>query len=243
MQSGKGVGIVVPTYQEAANLPILLDQLLPALPEAKIWIVDDASGDGTPEQMKQHPHFGTRLFLLERSGKSGLASALCEGFRVALAEGAEIIVQMDADLSHDPVDVARLIEATQSGADLAIGSRYCEGGGIRHWSPWRRFLSRGAAAYVRCWTGMKLMDPTAGFRAFRAPALARALELPTACDGYGFQVEMAHAVWKQGNIIREVPVVFTERREGQSKLSSSIVWEAILRVPLLRWQRQPPRER
>ncbi|MCU0749127.1 MAG: polyprenol monophosphomannose synthase [Akkermansiaceae bacterium] len=243
MHSGKGVVIVVPTYQEAANLPILLDQLLPALPEARLWIVDDASGDGTPEQLKQHPLFGERLFLLERSGKSGLASALCDGFRIALAEGAEIIVQMDADLSHDPADVVRLIEAAADGADLAIGSRYCVGGGIRHWSPWRRLLSRAAAAYVRGWTGMNLSDPTAGFRAFRAPALARALESPTACDGYGFQVEMAHTVWKQGGVIREVPVVFTERREGQSKLSSAIVYEAILRVPLLCWHRHPPRER
>lgn len=245
MHSGKGVVIVVPTYQEAANLPTLLDQLLPALPEAKVLIVDDASGDGTPGFLKQHPLYGSRLLLLERAGKSGLASALCDGFRWALADGAEIIVQMDADLSHDPSDVARLIESANDGADLVIGSRYCEGGGICHWSLWRRFLSRSAATYVRLWTGMRLMDPTAGFRAFRAASLVRALQSPVGCDGYGFQVEMAHAIWKKGGVILEVPVIFTERREGESKLSSSIVSEAILRVPLLRWRRlkQEPPER
>lgn len=236
MLTGEGAVVVVPTYQEAGNLPVLLDGLLRGLPELRVLVVDDVSGDGTPEWVRSHGLFGQRLFLITRDRKAGLASALCEGFRWALDHGAESVVQMDADLSHDPADVSRLLDALRRGADLAIGSRYCPGGGIRHWSRWRRFLSHGAGVYVRLWTGMPIGDPTAGFRAYRAEILSKALHAPMHCDGYGFQVEIAHAVWKLSGVVRELPVVFTERREGQSKLSSGIIWEAVLRVPTLRWK-------
>ncbi|MCP5533473.1 MAG: polyprenol monophosphomannose synthase [Akkermansiaceae bacterium] len=225
--------LVVPTYQEAANLPELLEGIFRSVPDLRVLIVNDASGDGTAEWLRAHPAYGGRVFLLQRAGKSGFASALCDGYRWALAQDAEIILQMDADLSHDPRDLPRLIEALNDGAGMAIGSRYCPGGAIRHWSRWRRFLSRAAGAYVRIWTGLPLHDPTAGLRAFRRAVLEAVMSTPKRCDGYGFQVETAHAAWKHGSIVKEIPVVFSERREGRSKLSSRIVWEAVLRVPFL----------
>lgn len=231
--SGNGAAIVIPAYQEAANLPTLIEGIRSALPQALVIVIDDASGDGTPELLRGLPGFGSSLMLLERPRKSGFASALCEGYCHAIASGARHVVQMDADLSHDPADLPRLIEPLHHGHDMAVGSRYCPGGGIRDWSPWRRALSRAAGCYVRWWTGLPLHDPTAGFRAFRAQALAMALESPKRCDGYAFQVEMAHALWARGCRMTEVPVVFHERREGRSKLSSAIVIEAVLRVPLL----------
>lgn len=233
MNSGDGAVVVVPTYQEAANLPDLLDLILRALPAAKVLVVDDASGDGTPELLRDHPLFGERLDLLERTGRRGFASALLDGYRRAIGDGARVVVQMDADFSHDPADLPRLLDAIHGGTDLVIGSRYCPGGEIRNWSKWREILSRCAGFYVRFWTGLPLRDPTAGFRAFRADALSENLKHPTRCDGYAFQIETAHRLWKQGADIREIPVVFTERREGKSKLSPRIVWETILRIPEL----------
>lgn len=231
--SGNGTAVVIPAYQEAGNLPILIAGIRQALPEAGVIVIDDASGDGTPGILRDMPGFGTSLTLLERPGKSGFASALVAGYRLAIDSGARQVVQMDADLSHDPADLPKLLEPLRDGHDLAVGSRYCPGGSVEHWSRWRRALSRSAGAYVRGWTGLPLHDPTAGFRAFRAEALVGALATPKRCDGYAFQVEMAHAVWKQGGRISEVPVVFRERREGQSKLSPAIIMEAVLRVPLL----------
>jgi dolichol-phosphate mannosyltransferase len=159
---------------------------------------------------------------------------LVDGHRFALRAGAETIVQMDADFSHDPADLPRLVASVREGADLVIGSRYCAGGGIDHWSWWRRLLSRTAGTYVRFWTGLPLEDPTAGFRAFGRSALESALSAPKQCDGYGFQIEMALAVWRNGGVLKEIPVLFSERREGCSKLSSAIILEAIFRVPRMR---------
>ncbi len=231
--SGYEAAVVIPAYQEAANLPALIAGIRRALPEGLVIVIDDASGDGTPEMIRGMEGFGDSLVLLERPGKSGFASALCAGYRLAIFAGARQVAQMDADLSHDPADLPKLLDCLRQGHDLAVGSRYCPGGRVDHWSPWRRRLSRGAGCYVRWWTGLPLHDPTAGFRAFRVQALSEALATPKRCDGYAFQVEMAHAVWKRGGKIAEVPVVFHERREGRSKLSSAIVMEAVLRVPLL----------
>lgn len=234
MTTGTGAVVVVPTYQEVANLPALLDGIAGALPDARVLIVNDASGDGTADLLRARPGFGENLFLLERGGKSGFASALCDGYRWALAHDADIILQMDADLSHDPADLPRLIDASDAGAGLTIGSRYCPGGGIEYWARWRQLLSQMAGAYVRMWTGLPLHDPTAGLRAYRRDTLKTVMSSPKRCDGYGFQVEMAHAAWKQGHVLKELPVVFSERREGRSKLTSGIIWEAVLRVPFLR---------
>lgn len=232
--TGRGTFIVIPAYREMANLPELVESIHGILPKAAVLVVDDASGDGTPDWARGHPRAGRTVFLLERPAKSGFASALEDGHRFALKAGAETVVQMDADFSHDPADLPRLVAAVRAGADLAVGSRYCEGGGIDHWSWWRRGLSRAAGAYVRFWTGLPLCDPTAGFRAFGPSALESALSVPKRCDGYGFQIEMALAVWRNGGVLEEIPVVFSERREGCSKLSAGIIREAVLRVPGMR---------
>jgi dolichol-phosphate mannosyltransferase len=225
--------VVLPVYHERANLPELVKQVAAAMPEAATLLVDDASGDGTPEWAREHPDFGTRLFLLARPAKAGLASALRAGYAWALDHDAEKVAQMDADFSHDPADLPRLFGALAA-ADLVIGSRYCDGGGVRDWSWWRRRLSRFAGTYVRFWTGLPLADPTAGFRAFRAEVLHGILSKPTQCDGYGFQIEVAHAAWRAGAKLREIPIIFHERRQGASKLSLRIVLESIARVPGLR---------
>jgi glycosyltransferase involved in cell wall biosynthesis len=236
MNTGEGAVVVIPTYQEAANLPDLLDRVCSSLSQARIVVVDDVSGDGTPELIRRHPLAGRRLFVIERTGRRGFASALQEGYRWALDRGASVVIQMDADSSHDPADLPRLLEGIEHGAGLVIGSRYCPGGEIRNWSKWREFFSRCAGHYVRFWTGLPLRDPTAGFRAFRADLLTELLKRSYDCDGYAFQVETAHAAWKRGERISEIPVVFTERREGQSKLSMAIIRESILRIPLLSWK-------
>jgi dolichol-phosphate mannosyltransferase len=234
MITGEGAVVVIPTYQEATNLPDLLERVCAALPEARIVVVDDVSGDGTPELIRRHPLADRRLFIIERTGERGFASALRDGYRWALDQGAHTVIQMDADFSHDPADLPRLLEQIECGAGLVIGSRYCPGGEIHNWSKWREFLSRCAGSYVRFWTGLPLHDPTAGFRAFRADVLSEILKHPFLCDGYAFQVEIAHAAWKLDATISEIPVLFTERREGQSKLSMAIVRESILRIPGLR---------
>jgi dolichol-phosphate mannosyltransferase len=225
--------IVVPTYRERDNVPELLRQLADVLPEARVLIVDDASGDGLPEWVKAQPGYGSTLDLLERKEKAGLGPALHAGYLRALELGAETIAQLDADFSHDPADLPRLLEALEQGQDLVIGSRYCKGGEVRHWSGWRRVLSLLAGCYVRFWTRLPLRDPTAGFRVFRATALREVIARAPRCDGYGFQVEIAHSLWKQGRKLMEVPVVFTERRQGASKLSSALIWESILEIPRL----------
>jgi len=226
--------IVIPTYQELANLPGLIASIHEVVPEAVVVIVDDDSGDGTPGWAGSHPEYGRKLFLLERREKAGLGSALRDGHGFAMLKGADIILQMDADFSHDPADLPRLIEAVRQGAALAVGSRYCHGGDIRHWAYWRRVLSRTAGVYVRFWTGLPLSDPTAGLRAFSRAALESVEATPACCDGYAFQIEMALAVWREGGVMRELPVTFTERREGCSKLSMRIVAEAIIQVPRMR---------
>lgn len=233
INSGHGTIVLVPTYHERENLPGLLEQLVATLPDARILIVDDASGDGLPEWLKRQPGFGSRLHLLERKEKAGLGPALHAGYLRALELGAETIAQLDADFSHDPADLPRLLEALAPDHDLVIGSRYCDGGEVRHWSGWRRALSLLAGHYVRFWTGLPLRDPTAGFRVFRAETLRGILVRPPRCNGYGFQVEIAHALWKRGMRLLEIPVVFTERRQGASKLSSGLILEAILKIPTL----------
>lgn len=225
--------VVVPAYRERENLPHLVAGIFTAAPGADVLIVDDASGDGTPEWVRAHGDFEKRLFLLARPGKAGLAPALTAGYAWALENGAARIAQMDADLSHDPADLPRLL-AELDEADLVIGSRYCEGGGVRDWSWWRLRLSRFAGSYVRFWTGLPVADPTAGFRAFRADVLRKILAKTTRCDGYGFQVEVAYAAWRAGAVLREIPIIFHERRQGSSKLSLRIIFESVLRIPVLR---------
>ncbi len=233
--------LVLPTYNEVRSLPAVLASLF-ALPGAlHVLVVDDASPDGTAGLVRAHPEFGQRLFLLARAGKLGLGSAYRDGFKWALERHYTAAIEMDADLSHDPDDVPRLLAALDAGADLAIGSRYLDGISVVHWPLSRLLLSLGAGVYTRWFTGLPLTDPTSGFKAIRRDALARlAMERVTA-EGYGFQIELHFTAHRAGLALHEVPIVFTERRDGQSKLSTAIAFEALRLVPRLGLRRLRPR--
>lgn len=218
--------VVIPTFDEASNIEPLLARMPQGL---DVLFVDDGSPDGTADVIRAQAD--PRVSLLERPGKLGLASAYVDGFRLALDGGYERILQMDADLSHEPSDALRLLD---SDADLVLGSRYVERGGTRNWPLSRRLLSRFGSAYGRTVLGLPQRDVTGGFKAWRAPMLAAALEQPVASEGYAFQVEMTWRAWKAGASIVEVPILFTERRLGASKMSPQIAFEACWRLPLLR---------
>ena len=221
------LAVVTPTYREAATIERLLDGLRPL--GARVIVVDDASPDGTAALARQRG-----ATVIERPGKLGLASAYQRGLGEALRLGADPIVQMDADLSHDPADVPRLLAALDQGADLAVGSRYVPGGGTENWGPHRRALSRFGAWYARAWLGLPVRDPTAGFKAWRA-ALLRTIELEAlVTEGYAFQVETLTRAVRVGGRVVEVPIVFRERPAGESKMSLAIALEAARVVPRLR---------
>ena len=234
--------VIVPTYNEAATLPRVAEKLLAAAASCddEIWllIVDDNSPDGTGAIADELAAAHANVAVLHRAGKSGLGPAYRAGMRWGLERGFDALCEMDADLSHDPADVPRLLHALR-GADLVIGSRYVPGGGMVNW-PWHRLaLSRGGNKYVRTCTGLPVEDATSGFRAFRRPVL-EALALDTvASDGYSFQLEMALRTWRLGFRVVELPITFTERTEGASKISRAIVAEALWRV--LQWGVQGPR--
>lgn len=225
--------LVMPTYNESLSLPAVLARLFALPTTLHVLVVDDASPDGTAGLVRAHPEFGRRLFLLERAGKLGLGSAYRDGFRWALERDYTAALEMDADLSHDPDDVPRLLATLDAGADLAIGSRYMKGISVVHWPLSRLLLSLGAGCYVRMLTGLPLTDPTSGFKAIRRAALERLTAAQIQAEGYGFQIELHFTAHRTGLKLQEVPIVFTERRDGQSKLSAAITFEAIKLVPRL----------
>ncbi len=234
--AGRRPLIVVPTFRERDNLPHFTERVWKAVPESSILVVDDFSGDGTPGWVAEHGEYEKRLFILERPGKMGLGSAYRDGFRWALDlqenEGISAIVQLDADLSHDPATIPAML-TTLDRADVSVGTRYAKGGGIERWSMDRLMLSRFAAVYVRVLTGMPLSDPTGGFKAFR-PDVLRKIDFATAkSEGYAFQIEMNWLVWRAGYRIEEVPIIFGGRQAGMSKITGKIVREAVWRVPWL----------
>lgn len=224
--------VVTPTFNERENIDALVGRLLSLDAQVSLVVVDDASPDGTGARVAELARENPRVVLLSRSGKAGLASAYLEGFRLALAAGAERIVQMDADLSHNPDDVPRLLAAD---ADLVLGSRYVPGGGVRNWPLYRQVLSRGGSAYARTLLGLAVRDLTGGFKAWRAEALRAVLEGPVASNGYVFQAETTLRAARLGLRILEVPIIFTEREGGVSKMSGAIAIEAAWKVPRLRW--------
>ena len=227
--SGK-VLVIIPTYNEASGIRNTLDKTLIADPSLEIVVVDDNSPDQTAKAVRSHPAFKRRVHVVQREGKLGLGSAYQEGFRWAMARGFETCIQMDADLSHDPADIPRLIEALENGADAAIGSRYAGGVRVMNWPQDRLFLSLGASRLVRALTGLPLTDVTSGFKAIRCAAL-RSLDWNLfTTEGYGFQVELHFFLWKSGARLVEVPIVFTERRGGQTKMTLGIAAEAAWRV-------------
>jgi dolichol-phosphate mannosyltransferase len=221
-------GIVIPTFNEAGNLPTLFDGLSGV--GASIIIVDDGSDDGTAEIAADHG-----ATVIQRGSKQGLASAYVHGMGVALEMGLDPIVQMDADLSHQPTDVPRLLSAVQD-CDLVLGSRWVKGGGIENWETSREMLSKFGSGYARTLLGLPFHDLTGGFKAWRADTLS-GIDLPSIrSEGYAFQVETTHRAHRLGATIQEVPIVFADRLAGQSKMSWGIAIEAAWVVPLLRWR-------
>jgi len=226
--------IVLPTYEEAANVKRIVAEARAKLPaSAQVLIVDDNSPDGTGEIAQRLAGEEDAVHVLHRPAKEGLGPAYIAGFKEALAEGAGLVVEMDADFSHEPAYLPRLLEAAER-ADLVLGSRYVAGGGVADWGPLRQGISRGGSAYSRLVLGLDVRDLTGGFKCFRREVL-EAIDLNAVRSrGYAFQVEMTYRAIELGFRVAEVPIVFRDRQDGKSKMSRSIVWEAIWRVPLLR---------
>ena len=216
------VWVILPTYDEAENLEAVVGGVRAAAPEAQILVVDDNSRDGTAELADALAAEDAALHVLHRPGKAGIGRAYTAGFAYALDAGAGLVIEMDADLSHDPADLPRLIAPALDGADLVLGSRYVAGGGIENWGLDRRVLSRWGCGYARRALGVDVRDLTGGFKCFRASAL-RAVDFETAtAHGYAFQVELTWRVLCVGLSVVEVPIRFRERRLGESKMSARI---------------------
>jgi dolichol-phosphate mannosyltransferase len=238
---GGPVWVVVPTYNECENLAGLVGavraELDPVAPDHTILIVDDSSPDGTGELADRLAGADSHVRVLHRPAKQGLGPAYIAAFRYALDAGAELVVEMDADFSHDPSYLPRLLDAALD-ADLVLGSRYVEGGGVRNWGRMRRIVSRGGSWYARAMLGISVRDLTGGFKVFRRRVL-EAVDLDgIRSQGYAFQVELTYRALQLGFRVVEVPITFTERRAGQSKMTRGIVLEAAWMVPALR--RTPP---
>jgi len=234
--------VVLPTYQEADNIVNVLRRLHAVVPSATVLVVDDGSPDGTASLAEAAGAEFGGIEVLRRPGKTGLGSAYRHGFRWGLARDFDVMVEMDADLSHNPAELPRLLAAIDEGADLVVGSRYVPGGSIPDWTWRRRALSRWGNRYAAAMLGLEIADATSGFRAYRAKVLADLDSVWVRADGYGFQIEMAYLIAQLGYRIVEVPISFTDRTEGHSKMSSSIVVEALALVTWWgvrdRWQRR-----
>ena len=219
--SGRDVWIVIPTYDEVENVAHLMARVREALTGARVLVVDDASPDGTASAARS-----AGAEVLERSGKLGLGAAYRDGFAAALSRGARLVVQMDADLSHDPAYLPELLSAVFAGADAAIGSRYVPGGDCVEWPRVRRFLSRWGNRYAAGMLGLAVNDATSGYRVYSADVLRRMDVASVQADGYGFQVEMTHRLVRAGGRVVEIPIIFRDRERGTSKLSYRIIGEA-----------------
>ena len=228
--------IIVPTYNERENVGSLIPQLLEVAPDADIAIIDDNSPDGTAEQV--HLMFGTnvRVSVFTRSVPRSFGSSLLDGYRLALERSYLRLLQLDADFSHDPKMIPAMIRASHD-ADLVIGSRYCQGGRVANWPWYRELLSRFANRYVSMITGLEIRDSTAGFRCWTRRALESLLENGVASDGYAFQVEAVFRTQRAGLRIVEIPITFTDRRAGQSKMSAKVIFESVIKPWSLRFGR------
>ncbi len=225
--------VVIPTYNEAENIEEIIKKSLSVSPNVEILVVDDGSPDGTGDIVDKISKENPRVHLLRRPGKMGLGSAYVTGFKYALENGYEWVIEMDADFSHDPKDIPRFLELAKEN-DLVIGSRYTNGISVVNWPIKRLLLSYFANVYARIVTGVPIKDLTGGFKCFKRRVL-EAIDLDgIMSDGYAFQIEMNYHAWKKGFKVKEMPIIFVERRAGKSKMSKRIIWEALWLVWKLR---------
>jgi dolichol-phosphate mannosyltransferase len=232
-----GVWLILPTYNEADNLEALVRAVLPQLEGTglahTVLVVDDGSPDGTGEIADRLAADLSPVRVLHRARKQGLGRAYLAGFELALDAGADLVMEMDADFSHDPRDVPRLIAAAGA-ADLVLGSRYVPGGGVENWGLRRRLLSRGGCAYARVLLGIPVRDLTGGFKCFNRRVLEAIDLADVRADGYAFQIELTYRAVRAGFRVAEVPILFRERRDGASKMTARVTLEAVWKVPALR---------
>jgi dolichol-phosphate mannosyltransferase len=222
--------VCIPTYNERENVESIVRAVLAADPRVEVLVVDDASPDGTGELADALARESPRVHVLHRAGKAGLGKAYLAAFDWGLQRGYAHLLEMDADWSHDPRYLPTLLDRAASDADLVLGSRWVKGGGTRNWGLGRQFISRGGSLYARLILGLRIRDLTGGFKCFRAEVL-RAIDLPTVTSsGYGFQIELTYRAIQRGFRVVEVPIVFEDRRVGQSKMSKAIVFEALRMV-------------
>jgi len=226
--------LIVPTYNERDNVERVAREFLAPVPGSELLFVDDASPDGTGELLDHIAARDPRVHVLHRAGKLGLGTAYVEGFRWALGRGYDLIGEMDADFSHDPRYLPRMVELAAGGADVVVGSRYVEGGGTINWGIGRQIISRAGGRYARTVLGLDVRDMTSGFVLYRRGALERIPLDAVQSNGYSFQIEMKYRAHREGLRIVEVPIVFEDRRVGQSKMSRAIVAEALWIVWRLR---------
>jgi len=226
--------IVTPTYNEKENLEVFLQGVFAVRPDVNVLVVDDNSPDGTGVLADRLAEEDPRVQVMHRPGKLGLGSAYLDAFRWGLDQGYDVLMEMDTDLSHDPAYLPAFLEAVDQGADVVIGSRNIPGGGVEGWGPGRHFLSKGGSLYSRIILGVKVRDLTSGYKAFRREVLESIDLSEVGSEGYSFQVELTYRALRSGFRVHEVPIVFVDRRAGQSKMSRKIFVEAVMMVPRLR---------
>lgn len=222
--------VVIPTYNESANLEWIVGRIHAAQPGVDVLVVDDGSPDGTGEIADRLAAADTRVHAMHRTSKQGLGSAYRAGFAWGLARDYDVLLEMDADGSHRPEDLQQILDASADGADLVLGSRWVPGGGVVNWPRHRKLISRGGTLYARLMLGIPVHDVTGGFRAFRRDTLLRLPLDEVASQGYCFQIDMTRRVLAAGMTVVEVPITFVERERGESKMSGAIVQEALWRV-------------
>ncbi len=226
--------VVIPTFNEAENIGKLMDEIHKSVPDIHILIVDDNSPDGTADIVKSRMAEDERIHIIERSKKMGLGTAYCAGFTWALDKGYEAIMEMDADFSHNPNLLPEFLDKIGE-YDLVIGSRYISGVNVVNWPLSRLILSYFANLYTKIVTGMPIKDATGGFKCFKAEALKKVDFSKVKSNGYGFQIEMNYRLWKKGAKIKEIPIIFIDRRSGESKMNKKIIYEAMFLVWKLRF--------
>lgn len=230
--------VIIPTYNERENIEAMIEKVMSLEGAFDLLVVDDGSPDGTAEVVEQYRQvYHGRIHLIRRAGKLGLGTAYLAGFEWGLKAGYELLAEMDCDFSHNPDDLVRLAEAAEAGADVVIGSRYVKGVNVVNWPMSRLLMSYFASKYVRIVTGMPIHDATAGFVCYRRSALEKILQNQIEMKGYGFQIEMKYTAWRLGLKLHEESIIFTERREGASKMSGGIFGEALFGVMKLRFKK------